>query len=344
MISIIVPVYNVETYLENCLDSLLGQTYKDIEVICVNDGSTDSSLAILREYESRDSRVKVIDKCNEGVSVARNTAMKQAVGEWTMFVDSDDWIESDTCQKALDAAVENKADMVMWAYVREFESQSLPKIFHKEQTIWQNDDIEKIHRRFVGPVGKELVSPDTMDAWGTIWGKLYKTSLLSQPPSIWFTDIRHVGSAEDVLFNIDYARRMQVAVYLPLPLYHYRKIITSLTYKHNASLSEKWENLYEEIENRVNSLPSEFMDAYHNRISLGIIGLGLNEVFAKVSPLQKYKAIEKLLTRPRYREAVKHLSTDYMPLQWKTLFFSAKHNIAILVYILLEVISFLIRK
>ena len=93
MISVIVPVYNVENYLGKCLDSLINQTYKDIEIICINDGSTDNSLNILREYEQMDSRIIIIDQKNGGLSNARNIGLKEAAGEYIMFVDSDDWID-----------------------------------------------------------------------------------------------------------------------------------------------------------------------------------------------------------------------------------------------------------
>ena len=90
-ISVIVPVYNTERYLAPCLDSILSQTLSEIEVICINDGSPDNSLALLREYEKRDSRVKIINKRNEGVGAARNDGIKAAQGEFTMFMDSDDF-------------------------------------------------------------------------------------------------------------------------------------------------------------------------------------------------------------------------------------------------------------
>lgn len=97
-ISLIVPVYNTEKYIENCLDSLINQTYNNIEIICVNDGSTDNSLNILKDYEKKDNRIIVIDKKNEGVSVARNIGIEKATGDYFMVVDSDDTIELNTCE------------------------------------------------------------------------------------------------------------------------------------------------------------------------------------------------------------------------------------------------------
>ena len=97
-ISIIVPVYNTEKFLRECLDSLINQTLKNIEIICVNDGSTDNSLDILKEYQKKDKRIKVIDQENAGLPIARRNATKKATGEYLQFVDSDDYIDKDTCE------------------------------------------------------------------------------------------------------------------------------------------------------------------------------------------------------------------------------------------------------
>ena len=90
-LSVIVPVYNTEKYLRECLDSVINQTLKDIEIICINDGSTDRSLDILKEYALKDNRIKIIDKKNEGVAAARNDGIRIANGEFVCFMDSDDY-------------------------------------------------------------------------------------------------------------------------------------------------------------------------------------------------------------------------------------------------------------
>lgn len=100
--SIIIPVYNVEPYLKECLDSVLGQTCGDFEAVCVNDGSTDGSLSILEDYAERDSRIRVISQPNGGLSAARNTGIDAAQGDYILFLDSDDWLESDTLQTLAD--------------------------------------------------------------------------------------------------------------------------------------------------------------------------------------------------------------------------------------------------
>lgn len=110
-VSIIVPVYNVQKYLANCLDSLINQTLEDIEIICINDGSTDESLQILWGYASKDSRVKVVNKRNEGQSVARNIGIDMATGEYLGFVDADDWIDLDYFEKMYNSAKKYDCDI-----------------------------------------------------------------------------------------------------------------------------------------------------------------------------------------------------------------------------------------
>ena len=116
LVSVIVPVYNVEKYIAKCLDSIIGQSYKNLEIIIVNDASTDSSGKIADEYALKDSRIKVIHKKNEGVSAARNAALDIASGEYINMVDSDDWIEPDTYAIAVETIRKHNVDMVYWAF------------------------------------------------------------------------------------------------------------------------------------------------------------------------------------------------------------------------------------
>ena len=161
-ISIIIPVYNVELYLHECLDSVVGQTLREVEIICVNDCSTDGSLAILREYEAKDSRIIVIDKpVNEGLSTTRNIGMAVATGRYMLFIDSDDYVDTDLCRKVFDCAEKNQADLVLYDYAG----------------FWTNDELEK-NRRKDSTLGK--VSP--FDKTGLLalqayaWTKLIRTS------------------------------------------------------------------------------------------------------------------------------------------------------------------------
>lgn len=113
-ISVIIPVYNVENYLGECLDSILNQSFKNLEVICVNDGSTDNSLKILESHAKNDSRVKIISQENNGPGYARNVGLKYAKGEYVLFVDSDDFISNDSLNDLYNNAVSNNSDLVLF--------------------------------------------------------------------------------------------------------------------------------------------------------------------------------------------------------------------------------------
>lgn len=112
-ISIIIPVYNVEKYISRCLDALINQTLNDIEIICVNDGSTDNSLEILENYAKKDDRIKVLSQKNSGPAVARNLGLKNVSGKYVMFCDSDDWYEPDMCYKMYEMIEKNNVDFVV---------------------------------------------------------------------------------------------------------------------------------------------------------------------------------------------------------------------------------------
>lgn len=112
-ISIMIPVYNTSQYLKKCLDSIINQSLKEIEIICVNDGSTDNSLEILKEYEKKDSRIIVINKKNEGVNKARNAALKLAKGEYFLNIDSDDWIKQDYLKSMYNKAKKENLDILI---------------------------------------------------------------------------------------------------------------------------------------------------------------------------------------------------------------------------------------
>lgn len=116
--SIIVPIYNTEKYLPKCLDSLVNQTYKNIEIICINDGSTDNSLKILEKYAQKDEHIKIINQENQGVSIARNVGINNATGDYILFVDADDWIETNTCDILNKNIEKNNSDLIIFnAYI-----------------------------------------------------------------------------------------------------------------------------------------------------------------------------------------------------------------------------------
>lgn len=175
-ISVIVPIYNVEKYVRKCLDSLLLQTMKQIEVICIDDGSTDGSGTIADEYTSEDWPIfRVIHTENRGLSVARNLGIDESKADWLMFVDSDDWVSEEFCRIPYKAALENQADLIAF----------------QSYEVTENGRIKKEVGRTI-QVGL-IDSEKAVDLNGpAVWRKLYKKDLFQTirfPEGVVFEDL-----------------------------------------------------------------------------------------------------------------------------------------------------------
>lgn len=166
-ISIIIPVYNVEKYLPKCLESVIKQTLTDIEIICVNDGSTDNSSNILSEYAKNDNRIKIINQNNMGVSEARNYGLKVAVGEFIAFLDSDDYLALDFCEKLYKRAIETDSDIVVCEYVYRFKNNK-KKLFLK------------VDKNVITTNAKEKFECLYLPSFCYVWNKIYKRESLKE--------------------------------------------------------------------------------------------------------------------------------------------------------------------
>lgn len=165
LISVIVPVYNIEKYLPRCIDSILNQTYKNWEAIFINDGSTDNSLKILEEYKKRDERIKIIDKKNEGSGTARNDGMESSEGEYIAFLDSDDWYEKNFLEKLYNNLIENNSDVVICNPKMTYDDISKNK---KINTYFFNEiELNKTPEKILGILAMPVV-----------WNKLYKKDII----------------------------------------------------------------------------------------------------------------------------------------------------------------------
>ena len=338
-ISVIIPVYNMEAFLGECLDSVLEQTYPELQILCVNDGSKDRSQEILEDYARRDPRIIPIVKENGGLSSARNRGLEAATGEYVMFLDSDDWLDRDICRKAVEAMEETRTDLVMWSYVREFQTHSKPTdILGRERQVFDEAGVRGLYRRLFGLTGSELADPSKGDVIVTAWGKLYRRELIE---GIEFIDTKKIGT-EDCLYNIEVFRRLRSAVYLPEYGCHYRKYnAASLTTAHNPRLFDGWQNMYALMEEHIehHGLTEEYREALSNRRAVQLIALGINIMAADKSAAEKRRELREIIRRPVYREAFRRLDLRPMPIHWKAYFTCARFGCAWGLYHLLLIIQ-----
>ena len=340
LVSIIVPIYKVEAYVQQCLESLVNQSYKDLEIICVNDGSPDNSGLLLDNYVIRESRMIIINQNNAGLSGARNTGIKAATGTYIMFLDGDDWLDTNTVQDAVEKAEEYVADVVFWCYTREYGTYSKDKHFFWEHgKVFDSWEVKHLlYRRLCGLKGEELAHPEYANAIETAWGKLYRASTIK---GVEFIDTKLIGT-EDCLYNLYVFCRMKKAVYLDRCYNHYRRCNKgSLTNGYNPYLYERWLVLFKKIAYHIeqNKLGDEFSSAFQNRIALSIIGLGLNQCASGHSLRLNQLEIKKIILSDQYKVAYKQLDMHYFPIYWRVFFESAKQGYSLLLTILLIIIK-----
>lgn len=200
LVSIIIPIYNAEKYIQHCIFSVLVQTYTNIEIILVNDGSTDNSSTICLELQKQDKRIKIINQENKGASIARLEGIKQSKGEYLSFVDSDDFIEPDYIELLVKAIDIHHATIAACNMVKHEVNES-PKIIRNNHT--QILDEEELHKRFFN-----------YDFWG-FWGKIYKKNVFEE---IYFPK---ATINEDYVVMAQLFHKYKEIAYIDIPLYHY---------------------------------------------------------------------------------------------------------------------------
>ena len=197
-VSIIVPVYNVGAFLEQCIQSLVNQTYKDIEIILVNDESPDHSLEICRKWEKQDSRILVIDQKNQGVSVARNQGLQRCNGQWTCFVDGDDWLEEDAVENMM-ALVTEDTDVLITDYYIDTPSRRWKESFFtlEDHDFKTGEKIELIKNCFLKT---SFSNKGAVTMVGVPWAKLFRTQLLRDKEILFDKKLRKM---QDAIFCIE---------------------------------------------------------------------------------------------------------------------------------------------
>lgn len=208
-VSILVPCYNVEKYINQCLDSIIQQTYTNLQIVLVDDGSSDNTLNILNEYASRDSRIEVYHQENQGVATVRNVLLSEIKGDFFLFVDSDDWIELDMVEFLIEKSVKGNADIVVCSNII---NDTNPTPNYKEK-IWAKD---KVIEEFLRHVHFN----------GSLCNKLVSVKLLKNNP----TFHREISYGEDALFIWQLIQEIQNVVVTDKQLYHYRKNEASLSH------------------------------------------------------------------------------------------------------------------
>ena len=286
LVSIIVPIYNAQSYLNRCLDSLLAQTLEEIEIILINDGSKDGSLAICREYAQRDARVIVIDQENAGVSAARNAGIDRATGQYIGFVDPDDWAEPQMYECMYEKIQALGCPVCFCNYYKDDKNNSVPKRFKVKKDLLNKQEVIKII--VSNMVGADDIMPHYNYVMGCVWRCLYERSFIEKH-HLRFEE--SIGFMEDLVFNVSALLKVDSLCIVPEFLYHYVQNPKSILHTYNKNMWTDQMKVHSLLEEVIKEAGLEEM--MRNRLDMRYVGMAFgaiyNEVNGKSKNSVKYK-------------------------------------------------------
>ena len=309
MISVIIPVYNSAKWIKRCVDSVVNQTFTDLEILLVNDGSTDESGDICDEYASCDSRIRVIHQKNGGVSEARNTGLRNVTGEYVSFIDNDDWIHPQFFELLLQAILDTDHDMVMCYYKNVWNDDFSPNTGYIEST----EPYKMVSRKEM--MGALLAVPiDTYRSspipYELIWGKLYKRESVKDLyyKSVW---------GEDAEYNSRFYLRVESAILVPQYLYYWIQNSRSLHRNQPPQLFDRYLKGNIAILRNIPSLFGEERSMALNRLMLCLLASRYNITHYKCFKQSK-KSVNNLIKEISGETLKEFISNRYISLKFKT--------------------------
>lgn len=319
-ISIIIPAYNVEKYIAKCLESVINQSYKELEIIVVDDGSKDKTGHIIDNYAARDDRIHAVHQQNGGLPSARNTGMKYANGDYVMFLDSDDWIEPTCCKIIISEMQKDKADLVFFEYYKEYKNKSVQmKTYSHEKLIYDRDGIQEFF----------LYDMRTI----TAWGKVYSAEILHKCEYN-----ESFRTAEDVEFNYRIYDRVNKAVYIQRPLLHYRILEQSAIHGYDPQIKDKLEPVLECLLNWSSTGKTFRTEAYYSFKAIAFLlvcqnGICLNK---QLSFWQKRKKISDLKLDSSFNDLFSNIDYVKIPKSRKLLIIFEKMGFPSLIVLVIS--------
>lgn len=266
LISIIVPIYNVSKYLDRCMESLLKQTYTNIEIIMVDDGSPDDCGSKCDDYASRDRRIKVIHKQNAGLGMARNSGLDIANGKYVAFIDSDDYVDIEMIEKLYHRLQNTKADTCFCRYYNvtaEKMNILTPEIYKKNN--YQQDEIKEI---LLGMIGSLPEEPGDVEIGMSVWKGLYSLDIINKSKIRFQSERKYIS--EDIIFHIEYLQKAQKVVVEETPNYYYCDNGGSLTKSYKANRFEMEKILFQKVINELDKIFQE--EEYNQRLFKSFLG------------------------------------------------------------------------
>ena len=344
LVSVIVPIYNAEKYLDKCISSIINQTYSNLEIILINDGSKDNSLYICNKYAKNDNRIIIIDKENEGVSISRNKGIEISSGEWISFIDADDWLEPNMYEVMLSKCKNEELDVIVCNCYINNNNEVKNSFLTLDDTFYNKEEINVLQKKFLCK-GIKKYKPYVW-GMGAPWCKLYKSRLIRE------NDIKFVPGLtrnEDGLFNLYILEYAQKLLYIPKCLYHYRVLSNSLSHG-------KQENIIKNTEKNIDEL-IKFADKF-NKDKIFVNGVYTRVITSTQQYLQylffydiniktykkRKKQILNLMKKDRYDIACQKFNYSTMTFFEKIYCFCFKHKLILILLLLVKSREFIKNK
>lgn len=328
LVSIIVPVYKVpETFLRQCIKSLIQQTLRDIEIILVDDGSPDRCGDICEEYALHDPRVKVIHKNNGGLSAARNTGFWAASGNFIMFVDADDWIEPDMCKVMYQYAIEKKVQLVQCGLVREYKKKTKTYTLPLEKgKIYSGKECANLRAQLL----------DFNANLATAYAKLIDRTFLLKKQIIHDEELKQ--GAEGLEFNFRLFKALESASFLDNTFYHYRYNPFSISAKTDEYNNQLVLKCFNKIKQMILDDPDRemLMKCFYNRMIYVIVSTVISGYFHpdyNKTYKNRKKGFLKYLCHPLIQETIKNANFKNISIQRKIIMFLIRYKIFPLLYL-----------
>lgn len=256
-VSVIIPIYNSEKYLDRCIDSICNQSYTNLEIILINDGSKDRCLSICKEFEIKDTRIKVVDISNGGVSNARNTGLKIATGDFIQFIDSDDFVDKEYVYHLYSVLMNTSAELSVCAIESFDNEENKLDDWRVEESVLQFDKIDK--ELFLNLIQKFLL-------FGPV-NKLYKAEIIKNNTIVFDTSLSY---GEDLLFNFEYFKHINLIAITDKIAYKYvHDNIDSLSkkkYKNKTALAKRIHKVLLDFFSKVGLTDKESLEVLYTRL------------------------------------------------------------------------------
>ncbi|NLJ95951.1 MAG: glycosyltransferase [Clostridiales bacterium] len=334
-VSIIVPIFNSEKYLKRCIESIINQSFKDIEIILVNDGSTDNSGKICDYYVEKDKRIKVFHIENQGVSMARNIGLNYATGEWITFVDADDWIELNALEWAINIVNQYDIDLLCWNYVLNYgKKQVKNKSINPDFIIRDQKELKWLLLDIMYPEYDFIMNGVSIGNIRSCCTKLFRRKI------IYDNKIRFMKEliiAEDAHFCMEYMKLARKVLLVNKYLYHYRFLNDSADRRYRPNVNDINTKVMEVFYNYVieNSYNNNYLNCYMG-LGYDCICKSLLYYFVNKSNNKKFlqlvKELKSVLKSDYYKKAFKPKIFKGFSLKEKIIIYLAKKEHATILF------------